>query len=67
MVNYDKLRGALAERHITRNAVADVLGVSRQSVTSKLTGKTKMTIYDAQKISDLLELSVEDRDSIFFA
>lgn len=67
MIDYDKLRGALAERHVTRDAVADALGVSRQSATYKLTGKTKMTVYDAKKISDLLEFSVDDRDTIFFA
>lgn len=67
MVNYDKLRGAIAERHITRNAIADALGVSRQSATLKLTGKAKMTVFDAKAISDLLELSVEERDAIFFA
>ena len=67
MVNYDKLRGALAEKKITQGEIAERLGCTRQSVGNKLTGKTPLTVKDVTIISDMLDISLADRDAIFFA
>lgn len=67
MVNFNKLRGAMAERAVTQTALAERLGYTRQSVSNKFAGKTQLTLNDVTVISDALGLTVAERDEIFFA
>lgn len=67
MVNHAKLRGLMVERGLEVNRLASILGISRQAVSDKLSGKTSITLTDAQAISLALDMSNEERDAIFFA
>ena len=67
MVNYDKLRGALAEKRITQNTLADRLGCTRQCINNKINGKTPLTLRDVAVICEAIEATPETRDAIFFA
>lgn len=66
MINYAKLKGLMAERGLTVVELAHILGVSRQSASDKVNGKTKISLTDAQTIAKALNMNKEERDLIFF-
>lgn len=66
MLNLHKIRGLMAERDLTVVELAKYLGVSRQSASDKIHGKVKITLTDAQIIAKALNMTKEERDSIFF-
>lgn len=67
MIDYDKLRGALAEKRITQAEIATVLGCSRQAISNKMTGKNSLTIRDVTAIVKLIEADSDTIKDIFFA
>lgn len=66
MINYPKLKGLMVERGLEVNKLAEILGISRQAVSEKINGKTKISLIDAQIISQALNMTKEERDEIFF-
>ncbi|MBQ2649830.1 MAG: helix-turn-helix transcriptional regulator [Achromobacter sp.] len=62
---YAKLRGRLAERGLTQNEIATMLGVSLTSVNNKLTGKTEFSPKEMKILKMTLDL--ETIDAYFFA
>lgn len=62
---YAKLRGRLAERGLTQNEIATMLGVSLTSVNNKLTGKTDFSPKEMKILK--LALNLETIDAYFFA
>ena len=66
MINYAKLKGLMAERGLTVVSLAQKLGVSRQSASEKVNGKSKITLTEAQTIAKALHMDKEERDMIFF-
>ena len=66
MVDCAKLKGLMAERGVEVNKIAELLGVSRQSASGKINGKTPITLTDARVISEALQMTKEERDAIFF-
>ena len=66
MINYAKLKGLMAERGLTVVELAHILGVSRQSASEKVNGKTKITLTEAQTIAKALHMDKNERDTIFF-
>lgn len=66
MINSAKLKGLMVEKGVSVNDLADVLGISRQAVSSKVNGKATITLTDAQTISKVLKMTKKDRDLIFF-
>jgi len=67
MINYAKLKGLMAERGLTVVSLAHTLGVSRQSASEKVNGKSKITLTEAQTIAKALHMDKEERDMIFFS
>lgn len=67
MIDYAKLKGLMAERGVEVNKLAELLGVSRQSVSGKINGKTPISLTDAKVIATALSMTKEERDMIFFA
>lgn len=67
MMNYDKLRGLMAERRLEVTKLAKILGISRQATSDKLNGKSRITLTDAQVISSALGMTSAERDEIFFS
>lgn len=67
MVDYDKLRGKLAEKRVTQVALAERLGCSRQNVYNKVNGKSPLSLRDVVIICETIEATPETRDAIFFA
>lgn len=66
MTDYAKLKGLMAERGLEVTKLAEVLGISRQSASAKINGKSPITLTDARTISIALGMTKEERDSIFF-
>lgn len=67
MTNYAKLKGLMAERGLEVTRLASILGISRQAASDKINGKSRITLTDAQAISEALRMNSEERDVIFFA
>lgn len=66
MIDYDKLKGLMTERHLEVTKLAEILGISRQAASGKINGKSPISLTDAQVIAQALNMSKEERDMIFF-
>lgn len=66
MTDYAKLKGLMAERGLEVTKLANILGISRQAASDKINGKSKISLLDAQAISEALRMTSEERDLIFF-
>ncbi len=60
-----KLKGKMREKSKTYQDVAEAIGVSITTINDKLNGKRKIYVEEAQAISNLLDLSNDERVSIF--
>lgn len=67
MVDYNRLRGALAEKRLTQKEIAEHIGCTPQAISYKLAGKSPLTIRDVTIICQLIKATPDERDSIFFA
>lgn len=67
MTDKNKLRAKMALHGFTDYELADAIGLSRQSMSYKINGKRDFTVREIDLISKTLELSLEERDEIFFA
>lgn len=68
MVNINKLRGKIIENGLSVKDLADKLEIDRSTLYRKMNSEgDTMTISDAEKISKILDLSLEEVNSIFFS
>ncbi|MBR3463349.1 MAG: helix-turn-helix transcriptional regulator [Clostridiales bacterium] len=66
MIDYAKLKGLMVERGLEVTKLAEILGISRQAASGKINGKSPISLTDAQVIAKALNMSKEERDTIFF-
>lgn len=68
MVNINKLRGKIIENGLSVKDLADKLEMDRSTLYRKMNSEgDTMTISDAEKISKILDLSLDEVNSIFFS
>lgn len=68
MVNINKLRGKIIENGLSVKELADNLEMDRSTLYRKMNSEgDTMTISDAEKISKILNLTLEEVNSIFFS
>lgn len=67
MVDFDRLRNAIAESGMTMVAVSAKSGILRETLYNKLSGRGEFTASEIEGLSDALKLSTGQRDAIFFA
>lgn len=68
MVNVNKLRGKIIEKGLSVKELADNLEMDRSTLYRKMNSEgDTMTISDAVNISRILDLSLEEVNSIFFS
>ena len=68
MVNINKLRGKIIENGLSVKDLADNLEMDRSTLYRKMNSEgDTLTISDAEKISKILNLSLEEVNSIFFS
>ncbi len=64
---YRKLIGRIIEKYGTRKAFAEKLGISENSMSLKLNGKTGFSQDEMNRWSDLLGIDVSEIGDYFFA
>lgn len=68
MTNVSILRGKIAERNTTQEAVANAMGINRSTFYRKMKEEGKFfTIEEVQKMAKILSLNEGDIMKIFFA
>ncbi|MED9814729.1 DUF739 family protein [Anaerostipes sp.] len=63
---YDKLRGRIIEKYGSQEKYADVLGISTNSLSKKMTGKTGFSQKDITIWADLLNIDKAEYGEYFF-
>lgn len=66
-MDVNKLKGKIVEKGMNVETVAERIGVDRSSLYRKLNNFEKITIGEANRLKDVLGLSDEDANAIFFA
>lgn len=64
---YRKLKGRIVEKYGTMAAFAEALGLSKQSLSLKMTGKVGLSQEDIEQWSELLDIKLEDYGIFYFA
>lgn len=67
MVDFEKLNGAIEQSGMKVSAISKKVGINRTSLYNKISGKTEFSASEIESISDVLRLSVKERNEIFFA
>lgn len=62
---YQKIKGKIVEHGLSQAKVAQLLGISTNSLNSKLNGKVEFTICEATNLIEILNIS--DPIDVFFA
>lgn len=66
-MNILKLKGKMVENGFNVEALAEKIGVDRSSLYRKLNNSEKITIGEAKRIKEALDLSEDDATAIFFS
>ncbi|MDR1585643.1 MAG: helix-turn-helix transcriptional regulator [Prevotellaceae bacterium] len=68
LINKNKLNGKIAENGLTQKSLAHIIGISKNSLCSKINGKSAFNVNEIEDICDALNISssVEKAD-IFLA
>lgn len=64
--SYDKLRGRIIEKYGSQEKFAEVLGISANSLSKKMTGKTGFSQKDIILWSNLLNVDKTEYSEYFF-
>lgn len=64
-MNYNVIRGKIAEKRTSQKKLAIEMGITPQSLSRKLTGKRQFTVEEAARLCYLLEIPLEKRAEIF--
>lgn len=64
-MNYNLIRGLIAEKRTSQREVARKMGVSAQSLNRKINGKRSFTVEEATKLCEILAIPVSRRAEIF--
>lgn len=67
MTDTNRLKGAIAAAGLTQAAVAEKIGLSPTALNNKITNKSSFKADEIQKLTQLLKLTREETDRIFFA
>ena len=65
--SYNKLRGRIIEKYGTQEEFARNLGISKNSLSLKMNGKTSFSQSDVIKWSKLLDINTNEIGQYFFA
>ena len=66
-MNVNKLKGKIAEKGLSVEKLAQQIGVDRSSLYRKLNNAEKITIGEASRMKDVLEMTPEEATLIFLA
>lgn len=66
-MNINKLKGKIVERGMNIETLAERIGINRASLYRKLNDSEKITIGEASKMKEALEMNNEEAYEIFLA
>lgn len=66
-MHINKLKGKIVERGMNIEGLAEMIGIDRSSLYRKLNNSEKITIGEAVKMKDALEMSDDEAFDIFLA
>lgn len=66
MITFDKLIGKIAEKGYSQRRLANAIGISANSLTNKLKGRSPFDAKEISKICAILEISTEEIGTYFF-
>jgi plasmid maintenance system antidote protein VapI len=66
-MNINKLKGKMVERGLNVEKLAKLMGFNRATLYRKLNSTNKITIVDAVKMKNVLELTDDEASDIFFS
>lgn len=64
-MNYNIIRGKIAEKRTSQKKLAGEMGIAPQSLSRKLNGKRQFTVEEAACLCKLLGIPTEKRAEIF--
>lgn len=64
--SYDKLRGRIVEKYGSQEKFAEAVGISTNSLSKKMTGKTGFSQKDIVTWSGMLDINKSDYSEYFF-
>lgn len=67
MTNTELLKKKIEDSGMTMVAIAKKTGIKRETLYNKLSGRSEFTASEMVALSQVLRLTMEDRDAIFFA
>lgn len=67
MTDLKALRERMTDSGMTVKAIAMKSGILRETLYNRLNGKSEFSASEMLSLSDVLRLSPEERDAIFFA
>lgn len=65
-MNINKLRGKIVEKGLNVETLAALIGIDRSSLYRKLNKSERITVGEANKMKEVLEMSNEEATNIFF-
>lgn len=65
-MNVQMLKGKIVEKGLNVDSVASEIGIDRSSLYRKLNNGEKITIGEARRIKDVLNLTEDEATAIFF-
>jgi DNA-binding phage protein len=66
-MNLEELNARIEQSRIPITAIAEGLGLSRQSLYKKLSGTREFKVSEVSKLCEILRLTNEEKQCIFFA
>lgn len=66
-MSYQKLRGRIVEKYGTQGNFAKAVGLTEQSITAKMNGRTSFSQDDIKTWSSLLGIKLNEVGTYFFA
>jgi hypothetical protein len=66
-MNFDKLRGKIAERNITYAKCADAINTSTTTFSKKMNQQGEFSVSDINQLANFLELSQQEKLDIFLS
>lgn len=66
MVNVNEFKAALVRKGLTAGDLAEMIGISRQSLSYRMNNIVEFRISEVEKVSQILGLTLEEKNLIFF-
>lgn len=63
---YDKLRGRIVEKYGSQEKFAELIGISSNSMSKKMNGKTGFSQKDIVRWSEILDIKKSEYSEYFF-